>query len=129
MVHRYCSKPWGIARATEQKQFAQEPRDSLPEWSKGVDSSSTSASCVGSNPTAVISPAYIIFQAFHCGPVQLVLPTQPFSFSPFLSSLLRRPLGCDLVAASWGLAQQLPGSMTSFDGPPGTLDLVVGPNI
>ena len=27
--------------------------DSLPEWSKGVDSSSTSASCVGSNPTAV----------------------------------------------------------------------------
>ena len=29
-------------------------RDSLPEWSKGVDSSSTSASCVGSNPTAVI---------------------------------------------------------------------------
>ena len=30
--------------------------DSLPEWSKGVDSSSTSASCVGSNPTAVIFP-------------------------------------------------------------------------
>ena len=29
--------------------------DSLPEWSKGVDSSSTSASCVGSNPTAVMS--------------------------------------------------------------------------
>ena len=28
--------------------------DSLPEWSKGVDSSSTSANCVGSNPTAVI---------------------------------------------------------------------------
>ena len=28
-------------------------QDSLPEWSKGVDSSSTSASCVGSNPTAV----------------------------------------------------------------------------
>ena len=27
--------------------------DSLPEWSKGVDSSSTSASCVGSNPTGV----------------------------------------------------------------------------
>ena len=26
----------------------------MPEWSKGVDSSSTSASCVGSNPTAVI---------------------------------------------------------------------------
>ena len=29
-------------------------QDSLPEWSKGVNSSSTSASCVGSNPTAVI---------------------------------------------------------------------------
>ena len=29
-------------------------QDSLPEWSKGVDSSSTSESCVGSNPTAVI---------------------------------------------------------------------------
>ena len=28
-------------------------KDSLPEWSKGVDSSSTSVSCVGSNPTAV----------------------------------------------------------------------------
>ena len=28
-------------------------QDSLPEWSKGVDSNSTSASCVGSNPTAV----------------------------------------------------------------------------
>ena len=27
---------------------------SLPEWFKGVDSSSTSESCVGSNPTAVI---------------------------------------------------------------------------
>jgi hypothetical protein len=29
--------------------------DSLPEWSKGVDSSSTSARCVGSNPKAVNS--------------------------------------------------------------------------
>jgi hypothetical protein len=29
---------------------------SLPEWSKGVDSSSTSESCVGSNPAAVIAP-------------------------------------------------------------------------
>ncbi len=29
-------------------------RDTLPEWSKGVDSSSTSVSCVGSNPTGVI---------------------------------------------------------------------------
>jgi hypothetical protein len=31
-----------------------ERQDTLPEWSKGVDSSSTSASCVGSNPTGVI---------------------------------------------------------------------------
>ena len=31
-------------------------QDTLPEWSKGVDSSSTSASCVGSNPTGVILP-------------------------------------------------------------------------
>ena len=30
--------------------------DSLPEWSKGVDSSSTRAICVGSNPTAVTHP-------------------------------------------------------------------------
>ena len=30
-------------------------KDTLPEWSKGVDSSSTSASCVGSNPTGVTS--------------------------------------------------------------------------
>ena len=29
-------------------------QDTLPERSKGVDSSSTSASCVGSNPTGVI---------------------------------------------------------------------------
>ena len=29
-------------------------QDTLPEWSKGVDSSSTSASCVGSNPTGVM---------------------------------------------------------------------------
>ena len=28
-------------------------KDTLPEWSKGVDSSSTSASYVGSNPTGV----------------------------------------------------------------------------
>lgn len=28
-------------------------KDTLPEWSKGVDSSSTSASCAGSNPAGV----------------------------------------------------------------------------
>ena len=32
---------------------ARHQQDTLPEWSKGVDSSSTSASCVGSNPTGV----------------------------------------------------------------------------
>ena len=36
------------------QQVLRRSKDSLPEWSKGVDSSSTSASCVGSNPTAVI---------------------------------------------------------------------------
>ena len=30
-------------------------QDTLPEWSKGADSSSTSASCVGSNPTDVMA--------------------------------------------------------------------------
>ena len=42
--------------------------DSLPEWSKGVDSSSTSARCVGSNPTAVIvDPQFLhwLFQKNH----------------------------------------------------------------
>ena len=34
---------------------SQLPEESLPEWFKGVDSSATSPSCVGSNPTAVIS--------------------------------------------------------------------------
>ena len=39
------------------QQVLRRSKDSLPEWSKGVDSSSTSASCVGSNPTAVIFTA------------------------------------------------------------------------
>ena len=39
----------------------QQLKDTLPEWSKGVDSSSTSASCVGSNPTGVII-AFLGFQ-------------------------------------------------------------------
>ena len=34
--------------------YAETISDTLPEWSKGVDSSSTSASSVGSNPTGVI---------------------------------------------------------------------------
>ena len=41
--------------ADERKALAKHQlKDTLPEWSKGVDSSSTSASCVGSNPTGVI---------------------------------------------------------------------------
>ena len=39
----------------------EEYQDTLPEWSKGVDSSSTSASCVGSNPTGVILEAFVLF--------------------------------------------------------------------
>ena len=37
-------------------------KDPLPEWSKGVDSSSTSASCVGSNPTGVSFGQAILHQ-------------------------------------------------------------------
>ena len=36
------------------KIFTFQAVDTLPEWSKGVDPSSTSANCVGSNPTGVI---------------------------------------------------------------------------
>ena len=39
--------------------------DTLPEWSKGVDSSSTSASCVGSNPTGVIVRTHHTFATGH----------------------------------------------------------------
>ena len=62
----YCGWPcsgdhllsWsGTVRASSRREAATFAplfeHDSLPEWSKGVDSSSTSASCVGSNPTAV----------------------------------------------------------------------------
>ena len=45
------SKMVDATRALPQQQI----KDTLPEWSKGVDSSSTSASCVGSNPTGVIA--------------------------------------------------------------------------
>ena len=40
--------------------------DTLPEWSKGVDSSSTSASCVGSNPTGVNWPSAIWVVILFC---------------------------------------------------------------
>ena len=49
---------WGLAQSFKVLCIHICARDSLPEWSKGVDSSSTSASCVGSNPTAVILPSY-----------------------------------------------------------------------
>ena len=45
-----CIKLLYVSLVVRKKQ----DRDTLPEWSKGVDSSSTSASCVGSNPTGVI---------------------------------------------------------------------------
>ena len=38
------------------KIFTFQAVDTLPEWSKGADSSSTSTNCVGSNPTGVIWP-------------------------------------------------------------------------
>ena len=50
VVGRVCDRNLPNLRATQVLCGS----DSLPEWSKGVDSSSTSESCVGSNPTAVI---------------------------------------------------------------------------
>ena len=43
------------------------PSGQFAEWSKGVDSSSTSASCVGSNPTAV---RFFIECQHAAGPIQ-----------------------------------------------------------
>ena len=43
----------GPLRRANDKKPALDHHDTLPEWPKGVDSSSTSASCVGSNPTGV----------------------------------------------------------------------------
>ena len=66
-----CPEPWHLHQHSHQpypctptpSTFTRTPypaltltprtQDTLPEWSKGVDSSSTSASCVGSNPTGV----------------------------------------------------------------------------
>jgi hypothetical protein len=56
--HHYCTRiaqqhgPQMLPATTYR--FGSVSMDTLPEWSKGVDSSSTSASCVGSNPTGVI---------------------------------------------------------------------------
>lgn len=54
------SCPRGGSGSLSRAQFGwRDDKDSLPEWSKGVDSSSTSASCVGSNPTAVIFQPHV----------------------------------------------------------------------
>ena len=60
--------------------------DSLPEWSKGVNSSSTSASCVGSNPTAVTSSSLLISAVSCQGPCTL--------------RTYRLPLPCDLAGST-----------------------------
>ena len=51
---RNCKKMCSFRATAQMTKMSFVDSDSLPEWSKGVDSSSTSASCVGSNPTAVI---------------------------------------------------------------------------
>ena len=59
-----CHCP-GTAASPMQGLSARGSKDSLPEWSKGVGSSSTSASCAGSNPTTV---TYFVFLlASSCG--------------------------------------------------------------
>ena len=50
MRSRQCDEP--LRSESPAAVAEQGSQDSLPEWSKGVDSSSTSASCVGSNPIA-----------------------------------------------------------------------------
>ena len=45
---------WWQSMGHARSRIERQTSDSLPEWSKGVDSSSTRAICVGSNPTAVI---------------------------------------------------------------------------
>ena len=44
---------WWQSMGHARSRIERQTSDSLPEWSKGVDSSSTRAICVGSNPTAV----------------------------------------------------------------------------
>ena len=87
-------------------------QDSLPEWSKGVDSSSTSASCVGSNPTAVILRLSQLSSRLSLS----------LSLSPFLLALLlqsKRPRGPMDKASAYGArglqVRVLPGS---FARPP-----------
>ena len=59
-------------------------QDTLPEWSKGVDSSSTSASCVGSNPTAVIlsEAVRLKIDCMQTPPIEIQVPgIEPETFS------------------------------------------------
>ena len=49
-----CYKGLACVLSLSQLLLSKADMDTSPEWSKGVDSSSTSASCVGSNPTGVI---------------------------------------------------------------------------
>ena len=71
---------WTMCMPNHDWLFLGAMQDSLPEWSKGVDSSSTSASCVGSNPTGVNPQAQRKAQhkltAIDCAELSLpVLPT------------------------------------------------------
>ena len=61
-------------------------KDSLPEWSKGVDSSSTSASCVGSNPTAVI----LLFSSARHQKVSGILGRVPVTIANFFELPIER---------------------------------------
>ena len=56
-----CAVACGQVRAQSARGCWSIKQDTLPEWSKGVDSISTSASCVGSNPTGVISLRWLDF--------------------------------------------------------------------
>ena len=101
--------------------------DSLPEWSKGVDSSSTSASCVGSNPTAVsamlpLLPAGPMPARAACFDLLAPLPKSPQNGGGVVVSFL----GMRLKAADrfflagslvWGLGPPNPFLGLHFGGP------------
>jgi hypothetical protein len=73
--------------------------DTLPEWSKGVDSRSTSASCVGSNPTGVIHDLGVD------GRMEAHVNTT-FLYS-FLSFLLPFSVQCYYLCISFALPRSL----------------------
>jgi hypothetical protein len=78
--------------------------DTLPEWSKGVDSSSTSASCVGSNPTGVIHDLGVD------GRMEAHVDTT-FLYS-FLSFLLPFSVQCYYLCISFALPRSLSLSLS-----------------